>query len=203
MLGSIRSRSTPWKCPSRPIGSAFPQANASRLTLAATVTGTNLEKTVIPSTASTPFRPNGLLRIRRQTFALRRRMRLCRLRQRWSKVPLERRRSRSSALLERRGERPWQGEPPGYVFSGAIPDRRLAVRRARQGRQCLGVDVERLLSLREENMWGCSPRHPRWGGWNNLMPEYVRAQDRSKEATKARNDNIGLRCARTLAPGAR
>jgi hypothetical protein len=38
---------------------------------------------------------------------------------------------------------------------------------------------------------------------NNLMPEYVRAQDRSKEATKARNDNIGLHCARTLAPGAR
>jgi formylglycine-generating enzyme required for sulfatase activity len=37
----------------------------------------------------------------------------------------------------------------------------------------------------------------RGGGWNNLVPEYVRAQDRSKEALKARNDNIGFRCART------
>jgi formylglycine-generating enzyme required for sulfatase activity len=35
------------------------------------------------------------------------------------------------------------------------------------------------------------------------MPEYVRAQDRSKEATKTRNDNIGLRCARTFSPAAR
>ena len=43
----------------------------------------------------------------------------------------------------------------------------------------------------------------RGGGWNNLVPEYVRAQDRSKEAVKVRNDNIGLRCARTLAPRAR
>jgi formylglycine-generating enzyme required for sulfatase activity len=43
----------------------------------------------------------------------------------------------------------------------------------------------------------------RGGGWNNLVPEYVRAQDRSKEATKARNDNIGLRCARTAPPAAR
>jgi len=43
----------------------------------------------------------------------------------------------------------------------------------------------------------------RGGGWNNLVPGYVRAQDRSKETTKARNDNIGLRCARTRAPGAR
>ena len=43
----------------------------------------------------------------------------------------------------------------------------------------------------------------RGGAWNNLVPEYVRAQDRSKEATKTRNDNIGLRCARTLGQGAR
>ena len=43
----------------------------------------------------------------------------------------------------------------------------------------------------------------RGGGWNNLVPEYVRAQDRSKEATKARNDNIGLRCARTPSAAAR
>jgi formylglycine-generating enzyme required for sulfatase activity len=43
----------------------------------------------------------------------------------------------------------------------------------------------------------------RGGAWNNLVPEYVRAQDRSKEATKTRNDNIGLRCARTLGSGAR
>jgi formylglycine-generating enzyme required for sulfatase activity len=50
---------------------------------------------------------------------------------------------------------------------------------------------------------GDSRRVIRGGGWNNLVPEYVRAQDRSKEATKARNDNIGLRCARTTAPGAR
>ncbi len=40
----------------------------------------------------------------------------------------------------------------------------------------------------------------RGGGWNNLVPEFVRAQDRSKEATKARNDNIGLRCARAFSP---
>ena len=43
----------------------------------------------------------------------------------------------------------------------------------------------------------------RGGGWNNLVPEYVRAQDRSKEATKTRNDNIGLRCARTASPAPR
>jgi formylglycine-generating enzyme required for sulfatase activity len=40
----------------------------------------------------------------------------------------------------------------------------------------------------------------RGGAWNNLVPEYVRAQDRSKEAAKTRNDNIGLRCARTFSP---
>jgi formylglycine-generating enzyme required for sulfatase activity len=49
---------------------------------------------------------------------------------------------------------------------------------------------------------GDARRVIRGGGWNNLVPEFVRAQDRSKEATKTRNDNIGLRCARTLAPGA-
>lgn len=38
----------------------------------------------------------------------------------------------------------------------------------------------------------------RGGGWSNLVPDYVRAQDRSKEATKMRNDNIGLRCARAF-----
>lgn len=43
----------------------------------------------------------------------------------------------------------------------------------------------------------------RGGGWNNVVPEYVRAQDRSKEATKTRNDNIGLRCARSASPAPR
>jgi formylglycine-generating enzyme required for sulfatase activity len=37
----------------------------------------------------------------------------------------------------------------------------------------------------------------RGGGWNNVKAEYVRAQDRSHESVKARNANIGFRCART------
>jgi formylglycine-generating enzyme required for sulfatase activity len=37
----------------------------------------------------------------------------------------------------------------------------------------------------------------RGGGWNNVKAEYVRAQDRSNELVKARNDNVGFRCART------
>jgi formylglycine-generating enzyme required for sulfatase activity len=55
----------------------------------------------------------------------------------------------------------------------------------------------------DERACGDPRRVIRGGGWNNLVPEYVRAQDRSKETTKVRNDNIGLRCARTLALGAR
>jgi formylglycine-generating enzyme required for sulfatase activity len=37
----------------------------------------------------------------------------------------------------------------------------------------------------------------RGGGWNNVKADYVRAQDRSNESVKARNDNVGFRCART------
>jgi len=37
----------------------------------------------------------------------------------------------------------------------------------------------------------------RGGGWNNVVSEYVRAQDRSKEAADSRNDNVGFRCARS------
>ena len=46
---------------------------------------------------------------------------------------------------------------------------------------------------------GCSEDRKviRGGGWNNVKAEYVRAQDRSSESVKARNDNVGLRCART------
>jgi formylglycine-generating enzyme required for sulfatase activity len=37
----------------------------------------------------------------------------------------------------------------------------------------------------------------RGGGWNNVKAEYVRAQDRSSESVKTRNDNVGFRCAGT------
>jgi sulfatase modifying factor 1 len=36
----------------------------------------------------------------------------------------------------------------------------------------------------------------RGGAWNNLVPSFVRAQDRSREAANARNDNVGFRCAK-------
>jgi formylglycine-generating enzyme required for sulfatase activity len=37
----------------------------------------------------------------------------------------------------------------------------------------------------------------RGGGWNNVKAKYVRTQDRSDEAVKARQTNVGFRCART------
>ena len=43
---------------------------------------------------------------------------------------------------------------------------------------------------------GTDQRVIRGGGWNNLVPAYVRAQDRSKEAPRSRPDNVGARCAR-------
>jgi formylglycine-generating enzyme required for sulfatase activity len=45
---------------------------------------------------------------------------------------------------------------------------------------------------------GCSQDRKviRGGGWNNVKANYVRAQDRSQELVKARNDNVGFRCAR-------
>ena len=43
---------------------------------------------------------------------------------------------------------------------------------------------------------GTDKRVIRGGGWNNLVPAYVRAQDRSKEAPKSRPDNVGFRCAK-------
>ncbi len=36
----------------------------------------------------------------------------------------------------------------------------------------------------------------RGGAWNNLVPSFVRAQDRTKEAATTRNDNVGFRCAK-------
>jgi formylglycine-generating enzyme required for sulfatase activity len=36
----------------------------------------------------------------------------------------------------------------------------------------------------------------RGGAWNNLVPSFVRSQDRTKEAATARNDNVGFRCAK-------
>ena len=43
---------------------------------------------------------------------------------------------------------------------------------------------------------GTDKRVIRGGGWNNLVPAYVRAQDRSKEAPRSRPDNVGVRCAK-------
>ena len=36
----------------------------------------------------------------------------------------------------------------------------------------------------------------RGGGWNNFVPRFVRAADRTKDAPTTRNDNLGFRCAR-------
>jgi formylglycine-generating enzyme required for sulfatase activity len=44
---------------------------------------------------------------------------------------------------------------------------------------------------------GADKRVIRGGGWNNLVPAYVRAQDRSKEAPGSRPDNLGVRCAKS------
>ena len=43
---------------------------------------------------------------------------------------------------------------------------------------------------------GADKRVIRGGGWNNLVPAYVRAQDRTKEAPGSRPDNLGVRCAK-------
>jgi formylglycine-generating enzyme required for sulfatase activity len=36
----------------------------------------------------------------------------------------------------------------------------------------------------------------RGGAWNNLVPQYVRAQDRATEMPKSRPENVGFRCAK-------
>ena len=36
----------------------------------------------------------------------------------------------------------------------------------------------------------------RGGAWNNLVPQYVRAQDRATEAAESRPENVGFRCAK-------
>ncbi|HEX4404725.1 MAG TPA: SUMF1/EgtB/PvdO family nonheme iron enzyme [Polyangia bacterium] len=45
---------------------------------------------------------------------------------------------------------------------------------------------------------GCASeeRVIRGGAWNNLVPAFVRARDRSKELHTARNGNVGFRCAK-------
>jgi formylglycine-generating enzyme required for sulfatase activity len=44
---------------------------------------------------------------------------------------------------------------------------------------------------------GCSAptRVIRGGAWNNVLPAYVRAQDRAEETSASRRDNVGFRCA--------
>jgi len=36
----------------------------------------------------------------------------------------------------------------------------------------------------------------RGGAWNNLVPQYVRSQDRAEEAAGSRPYNVGFRCAK-------
>jgi formylglycine-generating enzyme len=45
---------------------------------------------------------------------------------------------------------------------------------------------------------GCTTpaRVIRGGAWNNVLPQYVRAQRRSEEVAASRRDNVGFRCAR-------
>jgi len=46
---------------------------------------------------------------------------------------------------------------------------------------------------------GCTAptRVIRGGAWNNVLPRYVRAQDRAEETAGSRRDNVGFRCARS------
>jgi formylglycine-generating enzyme required for sulfatase activity len=46
---------------------------------------------------------------------------------------------------------------------------------------------------------GCTAatRVIRGGAWNNVLPAYVRAQDRAEEAPGSRRDNVGFRCAKS------